>query len=114
MKVNRGCPSKEEPLMKKPAGRIHVLAVIMLVLSLMAGCTLKTGKVTRENFDKLKYGMTYEAAVAILGEPQDFSSRFGVRQYTWTSGERQIHAKFLWNRAIYFSNRGLEKVVPTT
>jgi len=48
--------------MKKKIAAVMALLVFMAVL---AGC----GKVTKENYEKLKLGMTYEQVTEILGQP---------------------------------------------
>ena len=88
----------------------NVLAGILLSLVLVAGCAMEPERVTKENYDKLDWFMTFESVVDILGEPDVESTRMGVRQYTWVEGNRHIHAKFIANRAVYYSSKGLEPV----
>jgi hypothetical protein len=95
-------------LMKKWSPVIQTLVLGLFVLSLLAGCSLQPDRVTRENYDKLELGMTYEAVKDILGEPKESGSRLGVKQHTWVEGDRQIHAKFIADRAVYYSSKGLE------
>ena len=53
--------------------------------------------------------MTLETVMEILGAPPYHSKRFGVQQYTWVDGDRHIHAKFIADRAIYYSSKGLDE-----
>ena len=93
--------------MKKWSPALHAFVLSLFVLTLLAGCTLQPDRVTRENYDKLELGMTYEAVKVILGKPKESGSKFGAKQYTWVEGERHIHAKFIAGRAVYYSSKGL-------
>ena len=86
---------------------LAVAAVMLLAACFKPECT-----VTRENYDRLGLGMTYEAVTEILGAPGDAGVQFGIRHFTWVDGERHIHAKFVANRAIYYSSRGLGEPEP--
>ena len=90
------------------AGKIISVIIILFCLIVAAGCSMEPEKVTKENYDKLSMFMPFESVVEILGEPNVESTRLGVRQYTWFEGERHIHAKFMADRAVYYSSKGLE------
>jgi len=94
--------------MKNKFSDLRTAAATLCILLLMTGCALEPNTITRENYDKLKFGMTYEEVTAIIGEPEDFSTRTGIKQYTWVEKGRHIHSKFLAGRAIYYSSRGLD------
>ena len=92
-----------------------VLIMILLCMAgtvLVTGCAPQPGTVTLQNYEKLKFGMSYDAVVAILGKPQQTHPFMGIQQCTWASGERHIHAKFLFDRAVYYSSKGLQKAGP--
>lgn len=97
--------------------KAHQVVLIMALLvmagtALLTGCAPQPGTVTLQNYEKLKFGMSYDAVVAILGEPQQTHPFMGIKQCTWARDERHIHAKFLFDRAVYYSSRGLEKSEP--
>jgi len=97
--------------------KAHQVILIMALLfmagtALLTGCAPQPGTVTLQNYEKLKFGMSYDAVVAILGEPQQTHPFMGIQQCTWVNGERHIHAKFMLNRAVYYSSRGLQKAGP--
>ena len=90
-------------------GTVIVLALTAMVV-LVAACSVEPpSRVTKENYDQLKLGMTLEAVMEILGAAPYHSKRLGVQQYTWADGERHIHAKFIAGRAIYYSSKGLDE-----
>jgi len=89
---------------------VSILAALLLMVSACSGPA--PSSVTRANYDKLSLGMTFEAVTEIMGTPPYHSKRFGLDEYTWVNGDRHIHAKFLANRAIYYSSKGLDDAVP--
>jgi hypothetical protein len=89
--------------------------IILLMLAgviLLTGCAPQPGTVTAENYAKLTFGMSYEAVVEILGKPQQVQPFMGIKQCTWVNGERHIHAKFIFGRAVYYSSKGLQAPTP--
>lgn len=86
--------------------------LVFASVMLLTACFKPESTVTRENYDRLGLGMTYEAVKEILGAPGDDGAQFGVRHFTWIDGGRHIHAKFISNRAIYYSSRGLGNSEP--
>ena len=97
--------------MNRTITAIPALAALLIAVILLAGCVEKPNRLTRENYGKIEFGMTFEEATEILGEPRYLSVKFGVKQYTWVEGkegERHVHIKFAANRAIYYSSKGLE------
>ncbi len=96
------------------ADRKLFAAVILLlfILPLMIACSLEPDRVTKENYDRLKLGMSYEQVSDILGLPADISTNFGLKQYTWVEKDRHIHAKFMGDSAVYYSSKNLKKSPP--
>ncbi len=86
----------------------RMLIVLLLSVTMLTACALQPETVTLENYAKLKLGMPYEAVVEILGVPYQIQPFMGIEQCTWVNGERHIHAKFIFNRAIYYSSKGLK------
>ena len=98
--------------MQRSIPRSALLILTLLAGAWLAACDLRPDTVTREHYDQLELGMSYGEVAAILGEPADRHPRLGVEQFTWVAdgGERQIHAKFAFDRAIYYSSKGLAPV----
>ncbi len=84
------------------------IAVVLVLMMVVAACAKPASKVTWENYDKLKMGMSFDEVVEILGPPQQEKPFAGIRQCTWVDGDKHIHVKFIFGRALYFSNRNLE------
>lgn len=98
--------------MRRRCEKTAVLIVVLAMAVMISACSMQPAStVTQENYDKLTMGMTLEAVTEILGLPPHHSKRFGVEEYTWTDGDRHIHAKFVAGRAIYYSSKGLEDTV---
>ncbi len=89
--------------------KTRIVLILVILGFLLTACAPAPNTVTRENYEKLKMGMTYDAVVGIMGEPFQVSTFMGVKQCTWANGERHIHAKFMASRAIYYSSKGLQK-----
>lgn len=98
--------------MQRSIPRYALLIATLLAVAALTACDIGPKKVTRENYDKLELGMPYDEVEAILGEPAARHPRLGLEQCTWVEdgGERQIHAKFAFDRAIYYSSKGLAPV----
>lgn len=95
--------------MHKGFQRTARILAIVAALAMVAACSVAPpSKVTKENYDKLKFGMKYEDVAAVLGETPHQSKRWGLKEFTWADGERHIHVKFAAGRAVYFSSKGLE------
>ena len=93
-------------------GRIKrrlLLSIVVLFVFALTACSLQPGTVTLEQYDKLKLGMKYDAVVGILGKPHQIQPFMGIKQCTWVNGERHIHVKFIADRAVYYSSKGLRE-----
>lgn len=73
-----------------------------LLLSLM-GCS----KLTLENYDQLKVGMSYEEVTGLIGEPSGCSEALGTRSCQWGNDKKNIKVTFFGSRATLFSAEGL-------
>ena len=96
--------------MKTLIAKIRLALLILVGAALLAACAPQPGTVTTDNYEKLKFGMAYDAVIDILGEPHYDQPFMGVQQCTWVNGERHIHAKFIMGRAVYYSSKGLQPV----
>ncbi len=79
-----------------------VLAFIVTAAMLFAGC----GKVTSENYDKIKTGMAYEEVIEILGDADKCESGFGAKNCQWGSDEKNITINFLADKVIVYTKEG--------
>ena len=79
------------------------LIFLIFCTILITGCS----KVTLENYEKLKVGMSYEEVVGIIGAADECSEKMGTKSCTWGSGEKYIKVKFVADNAVYFSKKGI-------
>lgn len=75
------------------------MSMIFIWAILLAAC----GKLTVENYDKLKVGMPYTEVKQILGTPTSCSDVLGVKSCTWGDEQRAIKVNFIADQVIVFS-----------
>lgn len=96
----------------KNVQRIMGLAAMIGILALLAGCG---SSVTRDNFDKIKDGMTVAEVEAILGKPTSTGAGSGAaisvnasgQVSTWQDGERSITITFVNGKVALRASKGL-------
>ncbi|THF66525.1 outer membrane protein assembly factor BamE [Pseudothauera nasutitermitis] len=76
------------------------LLVPVLAVAALAGCT----KLTAENYNRLKPGMSYEEVRAILGKPDSCSDLLAARNCTWGNEQRSINVSFVGDQAVLFQS----------
>jgi len=81
-----------------------VLITIIIFVSLFI---LACSKVTQENYEKIKLGMSYEEVVDILGKAQECSSSIGMTNCRWESNKKYIKVQFIADKVVFFSAKGL-------
>lgn len=81
-----------------------VLIPIIIFVSLFI---LACSKVTQENYEKIKLGMSYEEVVDILGKAQECGSSIGMTNCRWESSEKYIRVQFIADKVVFFSAKGL-------
>ena len=75
------------------------------VILVTVGCS----KLTQENYDKLKTGMAYDEVLKILGKPDNCESILGVNSCIWGKPEKSIKIKFVAEKVVWTSSKGLEE-----
>lgn len=75
------------------------IAVATLALVALAAC----GKVTAENYAKLKVGMTYQETTAVLGSPAKCDDTAGFKVCRWEDGKAVITARFAADKMVLHS-----------
>lgn len=83
---------------------LRMLAVATLLV--VVGCS---SKLTTENYDKLKMGMTYDEVVATLGKADECSGAMGLKNCRWGDDKRQIVVNFANEKVILFAGKGLSE-----
>lgn len=82
-----------------------LIALALVTLLLAAGCV---SRLTKENYDKLKVGMSYAEVTEILGKADTCTETLGVSNCTWgTEGPKTVSVIFLGDQATAFSHKGL-------
>lgn len=77
--------------------------VLCAVLLLCAGCST----LSKENYDKLKMGMSYEEVITILGKANTCDSAMGAKSCTWGGAQKNISVKFVADKVVFFTSKGL-------
>ena len=80
--------------------RTITLAALLL---LIVGCS----KVTKENYDKIKSGMSYNDVVKLIGKPAECSEALGISSCQWKNDGALIDIKFISDQVTFFSGSGL-------
>jgi hypothetical protein len=79
--------------------RWAVAAALALILLISAGCS----RLTMDNYNKIKAGMTYKEVVNILGSPDNCNDMLGMRSCVWGDKKKSITVAFMGEKAIVFS-----------
>ncbi|MCK0510975.1 outer membrane protein assembly factor BamE domain-containing protein [Aromatoleum buckelii] len=79
------------------------------LLCLAALCVAATAcsKVTVENYDKIRVGMTYEEVKQLLGAPNHCSDVMTVKSCTWGDEKRHVQVSFVADQVVLFSSENL-------
>lgn len=79
--------------------------ILILSLLLLTGCS----KLTKENYQQLKAGMSYEEVTAIIGKATRCEDSLGTNRCVW-GDENGTHVKinFISDTALLFSQKGLQ------
>jgi len=80
-----------------------LIAVILLFCVIFLGCT----KLNRENYDKIKLGMSYEQVVDIIGSPDKCDAALGMKNCIWGNDRKNITIKFVADKVVLPSLKGL-------
>jgi hypothetical protein len=75
----------------------------LAALLLLAAC----GKLSMENYNQLKVGMSYQEVTAIIGDANSCEEVIGTRSCVWGDEQKGIKAGFVADKAIAFSHKGL-------
>ena len=87
-----------------PMIKLAVLAICIFSILALTGCS----KVNKENYEKIKIGMTYEDAVKVLGKPNTCEeSVLKTKSCIWGSSDKQIKIKFVADTLAWRSSEGI-------
>jgi hypothetical protein len=85
--------------MKPFPGSAHRRAAALAACLILGAC----GKVTAENYGKVKVGMTYGETTAILGSPTGCDETAGFRSCRWVDGKSSITVRFAADKVVLHS-----------
>ncbi|OFZ68764.1 MAG: hypothetical protein A2Z01_11930 [Betaproteobacteria bacterium RBG_16_58_11] len=74
-------------------------SILVTLTILLAAC----GKLTVENYDKLKVGMPYTEVKQLLGPPERCSDLLGMKSCTWGDDKRHITVNFIGDQVVIFN-----------
>ncbi|MBU1618525.1 MAG: outer membrane protein assembly factor BamE [Gammaproteobacteria bacterium] len=80
------------------------IVVLLAVLTLLGACS----KLTQDNYDQVKAGMTYDEVTSILGTATHCDEAVGTKSCLWGDDAKNIKITFLAGRATVFSNQGIQ------
>jgi hypothetical protein len=84
--------------------KLVVLAICMFSILTLAGCS----RVNKENYDKIKIGMSYQEVVGVLGKPDTCEDPvLKTKSCMWGSSEKQIKIKFVVDTVAWRSSKGI-------
>lgn len=78
-----------------------LIAASLLILS---GCS----KVTKNNYDKIESGMSYDEVVKLIGSPEGCDEAFGITSCEWKSGKARINVKLVSDQVTFTSANNLQ------
>jgi hypothetical protein len=79
--------------------RWFLIAFLLLILFVAASC----GKLTMDNYNKIKVGMTYNEVTTILGSPDNCNDIIGMRSCVWGDDKKSITVSFVGDKVLLFS-----------
>jgi hypothetical protein len=84
--------------------KLVMLAICMFSVLAIVGCD----KVNKENYDKIKIGMSYEEVLGILGKPDTCQDPvWKTKTCIWGSSDKQIKIKFVVDTVAWRSSKGI-------
>lgn len=92
--------------MKRVIPMIKLLVLVICMFSLLAltGCS----NVNKENYDKIKIGMSSEEVVGVLGKPNTCEDPvLKTKNCMWGSSDKQIKIKFVADTVAWRSSKGI-------
>lgn len=84
--------------------KLVVLVICMFSILALAGCN----KVNKENYNKIKIGMSFEEVVGVMGKPNTCEEPvLKTKSCMWSSSDKQIKIKFVGHIVAWRSSKGI-------
>lgn len=78
--------------------------VLIAAILIFAGCS----KLTKENYNKLSIGMSYDDVASILGSADKCEESIGLKSCKWGSEKSYVSIQFIGGKASLFSNKNIK------
>ncbi len=89
--------------MKFGVFRTIVFIIMAAGLVFIIGCS----KLTTQNYNKIKMGMDYNEVVVLLGDADKCDAALGAKSCIWGDENKHIQIKFLADKVVLFSGKGI-------
>jgi len=88
--------------------RMQVLLFMLCTQLMLAGCSSNgRSSVSRENYNRLKMGMSYEEVITILGAGNTCDNAVGDRSCIWGDEKKNIGVQFVGGKVVFLTSKGL-------
>ena len=81
--------------------------IVLTIASLSILLSIGSSDLTKENYDRLKVGMSYSEVETILGEADQCSGTIGIKNCIWGDDKKYIAVNFAGDKVIIYSGQGL-------
>lgn len=82
----------------------RICTLLTLSSLFLAGCS----KITPQNYNQLKTGMSYESVEKILGKSADCTEILKTLSCIWGDDQKYIRGTFVAGKLVLYSSEGLE------
>lgn len=78
--------------------------ILIVLLLIFAGCS----KLTKDNYNKLSIGMSYDEVVKILGSADKCDDGVALKSCKWGDEKAYVSIQFIGGKASLFSNKNIK------
>lgn len=86
-----------------PGANLKFGALALMLIAALLGCS----KLSTENYDKLKMGMSFAEVRTLLGDPTRCDDLMTVRSCTWGDENRHVNVSFVADQVVLFNATNL-------
>ncbi|HMK59814.1 MAG TPA: hypothetical protein VK452_01545 [Dissulfurispiraceae bacterium] len=77
--------------------------LLLMSIGIILGCLMSCSRLTMDNYNKIKSGMTYEETTRILGTPDKCNDLIGMRNCVWGNEKKSVTVAFVGDKVLLFS-----------
>ncbi len=90
------------------SARMQILLFMLFIQLMLAGCSSNSrSSVNKENYHRLKMGMSYEEVITILGTRNTCDNAVGDRSCFWGDEKKNIGVQFVRGKVVFLTSTGL-------